>query len=48
MVSGPVFKKIKGTIRIFILVGGETKNANLFVHQVGQIKSYRGVSTTGG
>ena len=23
MVSGPVFKKIKGKVRIFILVGGE-------------------------
>ena len=36
-------------VRIFILFGGENENvANLFFHQVGQIKSYRGVSTTGG
>ena len=32
MVSGPVFKKIKGKVRIFILFGGETKNANLIFH----------------
>ena len=40
---------MKGTVSIFILFGGgQRKVANLFFHQVDQIKSYRGVSTTGG
>ena len=36
-------------VRISILVGGENENVAIcFFHQVGHIKSYRGVSTTGG
>ena len=36
-------------VRIFMCFGGDDENvANLFFHQVGQIKSYRALSTTGG